>query len=306
MTEKLFIDTVVPSDETYRIVRDEERGEKYKSNMEGLWKIYRPYADDDYREQLAQDFHGRFWEMYLTCTLIEKSYGVVPKRTRSLGPDVLIEDSSRRIFVEAVTPSAGDDTNPDQVPEFKANTFRAERVPDDQITLRYCGSISDKYKKYESYVEKGIISPSDLYIVALNSCKIRVGTIDSRDEGDLPRIVRAVLPVGPLQATIGTSPNPTVQWQYQYRPSLSRAGGSTVPTDQFMKEEYAGMSGILYSHSDFANRPDQVGDDFIFLHNPQSARNSIPERYFRMGVEYLVRLEGDHLSISRNEWRVNR
>ena len=76
MGEKLFSDDINPSDELYRIIRDENRCANLKSDMENLWGIYHPYADGDFPKQLAQDFHARFWEMYLTCTLIYNSFKV--------------------------------------------------------------------------------------------------------------------------------------------------------------------------------------------------------------------------------------
>ena len=171
MTKELFIHEVDITDELYRIIRDEERCSGLKSYMESLWEIYSPYADRDFRYQVAQDFHARYWEMYLTCKLISMSLNIVPKQTGSQGPDILIDQSPRRIFLEAITPSEGASINPDKVEEFKVNTFVAVPVPDIEMILRYAGAISDKYKKYCEYLEQGIISPVDSYVIALNSCK---------------------------------------------------------------------------------------------------------------------------------------
>ena len=83
MVEKLFSDDINPCDELYRIIRYEDRCLQYKSYMEDLLGIYHQYADRDFPKQSAQDFHARFWEMFLTCTLISKSFKVVPKQTRA-------------------------------------------------------------------------------------------------------------------------------------------------------------------------------------------------------------------------------
>ena len=78
MTNKLFVDSIIPVDDCYRIVRDCKRQELLdgKQYMEDLWKRYYTYADRDFPQKLSEDFHARFWEMYLTCTLIEKSFNV--------------------------------------------------------------------------------------------------------------------------------------------------------------------------------------------------------------------------------------
>jgi hypothetical protein len=241
--------------------------------MENLWSSYCPFGDKDFPRQLAEDFHARFWEMYLTCTLIDKSFNVVPKQTRSKGPDILITDSSRRIFIEAIAPSEGCDDNPDKVPKLKSN--EATLVPDTEITLRYSGAIADKYKKYHTYLNQGIISPVDSYVIALNSCKIDTAIIDQITTSGIPRVMKAVLPIGYKQVVINKISGPVVDWTYQYRPNIYRKSGSAVPTDIFLSSEYASLSGVLYSRSDIANRPNRMGDDLIFIHNPKSIKNIV-------------------------------
>ncbi len=220
MAEHLFIDDINPCDELYRIIRDEDRCLHYKSYMEDLWRIYHPYADRDFPKQLPQDFHARFWEMYLTCTLISKSFKVIPKQTRAQGPDILIDDSSSKIFLEAITPSEGASSNPDKVPRLEVNTFKATPVPDTEIILRYSSAIADKYKKYLAYLKQGIVSLFDSYVIALNSCKIETAIIDTTGTNDLPRIIKAVLPIGYKEVVISRGSGQTVPWHYQYRPDI--------------------------------------------------------------------------------------
>ena len=142
--EKLFVDDTQALDTTYNTIIN---GSDYpyiaglKVFMEKLWLDYHHYADKDFRQKLREDFHSRFWEMYLTCTLLYKSFPVKRKKTNR-GPDILIEDSSRRIWIEAIAPTGGIDSNPDKVPNMKYGV--AQEVPDKEITLRYCSAISEK------------------------------------------------------------------------------------------------------------------------------------------------------------------
>jgi len=119
------------------MVRDCKRQEivNGKDYMERLWRQYHKYADRDFPKKLSEDFHARFWEMYLTCTLLGKSYDVCPRLTSSAGPDIKILDSGQSIYLEAVTPSKGIDSNKDRVP--KMPLMEAVRVPDKEITLRF-------------------------------------------------------------------------------------------------------------------------------------------------------------------------
>ncbi len=151
-----------------------------------------------------------------------------------------------------------------------------------------------------------VLSSSDSYVIALNSCKIEKAIIDTTGTNDLPRIVKAVLPIGYKEVTISAFSGSTVPWHYQYRPNIRRSSGSAVPTDLFLRDDYAGISGVLYSHSDIANRPYQMGDEFIFIHNPKSTQNAVPHEYFKLGVEYFIKLGKGQFSVSWKDWRKKR
>ncbi len=301
MVESLFSDDINPSDELYCIIRDEPRYARDKAWMEELWDTYQDYADKDFQKQLAQDFHARFWEMYLTCTLIFNSFKVVPKLTRSEGPDIEIDDSLRRIFLEAIAPSEGVSNNPDKVRRLEINTVKAMPVPEREILLRYSGAIAEKYKKYQIYLKQGIVSPSDCYIIALNSCKIETAIIDMTNTNDLPRIVKVVLPIADKVISVSSTQKVTVS--YDYRPNISRSSGSLIPTNLFLVDKYSGLSGILYSDSDVVKHPNRAGHEFIFIHNPKSMQNAIPNEYFKLGIEYFVELGKINFSVYWKDWR---
>ena len=311
MVENLFKYDIKCTDETYRIIRDEDRLKDYKSYLESLWQTYYRYSDNDFPMKLAHDFDAHFWEMHLTCNLISKSFPVVPKK-ESKGPDILITDSIRRIFIEVVTCDEGALTNPDRVPErpvYIINTIRTAKAfpfPENEILLRYTGKILDKYKQYIAYLEKGIVSASDSYIIALNSCKIRQAILGDGIGGSaLPLIVKAVLPIGHKAVTISKLSGSALDWHYQYRPNILRSSGSDVNPDLFLRDEYNGISGVLYSNTHvwniFSSRI-KHGDDIIFIHNPK-AMNSIPNDYFRFGIEYIIKANDACFSIRINDWR---
>ena len=282
MLERLFSDDINPSDELYRILRDEERYVKNKSYVENLWDTYKPYADRDFPKQLAQDFHARFWEMYLTCTLVHNSFNVVPKQAKVYGPDVKIDHASTTIWVEAVTPESGDPSKPDSVPNLKMGV--AQNVPDDRIILRYRSAIHDKYYgKYFRDLENGTIKNDDCYIIALNDCKIR------HADREPPRIVRSVLPFGWQVVTVDTSSHKVVNQGFQYRAYLRKASGGKVDTDIFLKSEYNHISAVMFSNVDAANLPLAMGDDFIIIRNPLALRE-LPNDFPQVGREYKAEL----------------
>jgi len=157
MDDSLFIKAIQAPDDIYNVIRD--RQDPYptwiRSIMEELWRKYRPYADRNFRQQMQVDLHSRFWEMYLACTLLGKSIPISHVRA---GPDIFVEHEDRRIWIEAIAPTSGADTNPDRVPDMKLGVATA--VPDDEIVLRYRAAIREKYdNKYRNYINSGLIMP---------------------------------------------------------------------------------------------------------------------------------------------------
>jgi hypothetical protein len=294
MAEKLFIDDVTVSDEFYRMIRDENRAPvvELRSYLENLWGTYHDYADKDFPRQLAQDFQARFWEMYLTCTLIDKSFNVLPKRTRARGPDIRIEYGSTTIWIEAVTPTVGDSNKPDSVPPVKMGV--AQEVPDEQMTLRYRSAIHDKYfGKYFTYLRDGIIRSGDCYVIALNGCRMpwRGGDYEP------PRIVRSVLPFGWKVVTIDTSSHKIVNTGHQYRAHLRKASGDKVETDIFVKPEYSHLSAVMFSEANIANLRSGMGDDFIIVDNPLASKR-LPDDFPKVGKKYEAELSEDTIKVS--------
>lgn len=291
MGKKLFIDDVIPSDDLYLIFRDETRLADTKSFIEDLWGIYHPYADKDFEKQLPHDFAARFWEMYLTCTLVHKSYNVIPKKTRAEGPDIKIVSASTTIWVEAVTPTSGDGNKPDSVQSPKLGV--AQQIPDEQLTLRYCSAIRDKYyNKYFQYLEKEIIKSDDCYIIALNGCRLPWAGSDLH----IPRIVQSVLPYGPPVVTIDTASHEVVNRGYQYRSFLIKVSGAQVDTDIFIKPEYARISAVLFSKINASNLTPSMGDDFIIVRNPLASQE-LPDDFPKVGIEYKAELSETKINL---------
>lgn len=302
MVEKLFIKDITPCDELYRIIRDENRPEvvELKCYMENLWGTYHPYADKDFPKQLARDFDARFWEMYLACTLVHKSYNVIPKEGRARGPDIKIEHASANIWIEAVVPTSGDLRKPDSVTSPRMGV--AQEIPDEKITLRYRSVINDKYfDKYFKYVENGIIRNEDCYIIALNGCRIPWA---GHGDFEPPRIVRSVLPFGWKKVTVDTRLHKIVNSGHHYRSHLRKASGDKVDTDIFLKKEYRHISAVMSSHVNVANPTSNMGDDFIIVNNPLASRK-LPDDFPRVGRKYEVDLSDNKIKVFPRDLRQN-
>jgi hypothetical protein len=133
-------------DQRYTLVRDDLRFHQEKAFLEHLWESFEPFADPDFKSELAKQFHPRFWEMYLACTLIELGFNLIPRQC-SYGPDIHIELDGINIWIEATAPDAG--SGIDAVPGHPKNS-NGIKVPEEQIILRLTNSIDKKTKNIEN------------------------------------------------------------------------------------------------------------------------------------------------------------
>jgi hypothetical protein len=119
MDDYLFVNGIQAPDQEYNTFRDSSSpyANQLRSFMESLWRKYQPYADSNFRQQIQVDLHSRFWEMYLACTLLENS---IPLSRMNAGPDIFIEHDVGQIWMEAIAPTTGADTNLDRVPDMKS------------------------------------------------------------------------------------------------------------------------------------------------------------------------------------------
>lgn len=244
----------------YQNTRDDPRGAQHKAFVEALWEQFHPLADFHFREDARNHFLERFWEMYLAVTLLE--HGCDLHRHGNEGPEFFVVVENRRIWFEAVSPGPG--TGPDQVQEFPLGT--AGYVPTEKILLRYTNALDEKRKRFAAATAKGIVSPDDLYILAINAR----GIPHARYGGKLPFYIQAFLPIGPFSMTIDKETLKVTDSFYQYRPEVSKLSGSSVSTRPFLDEQASFCSAVLHSAVDCANHPDQLGGDFSILHNPKS------------------------------------
>ena len=94
----------LPDDSAFLHLR--ERIEELFSYLDGL-------EDFHLEKQLDQDPNAQLWEMMVGKILEVEGYQ--PKSTDQ-GPDFVIEKDGKKVFIEAVCPGPGDDTNPNSVP----------------------------------------------------------------------------------------------------------------------------------------------------------------------------------------------
>lgn len=273
------------SDLGYCAIRDgsQEHLKLAKAHCNYLWIFFEQHADKEYRTELRRTFDARYWEMYLTTSLILAGYEVTCPKP---GPDVGIIYRRKRIWFEAVAPDCGHPGKPDSVP-----TEVGGQVPEEKIILRYLNSISTKYNdQYSKWLAKGTVSDKDAMVYAINPWAIPWDHEDS----DPPRILQAAYNVGPPNVDVDPTSMRVVGTGYEFRGFIPKAPreqgqkGEKIPTGVFQQKEYAWLSGLLCSRAEAVNRPPEMGADFQ-LAPSLHANVSLPEAFRLQGTYYATK-----------------
>jgi len=297
---KLFDTTIEKCDSSYKSIRDESGLETQKQYFETLWEKYKNYADPDFIKKFPnEEFHQRFWEMYLTCTLKEYGHSPIPK-SKSNGPDICLKYGNLNIWIEAVAPTQG--IGEDMVPYLTTDSF--DLVPEEKIVLRYTAAILEKWKKLKGYkddkgeyhlgyIDKGIIKSTDPFIIAVNGGAIPFA--ECEDEY-VPYIMRAVLPYADPKVIFDTKSNEIIGKVISYRPMILKKNKSPIYTLSFADKKFSNITGIIFSNANSLGAHEKKGREFIYIRN-QNARNKLPHCWLEFGAEFY--LEEGHKYINR-------
>lgn len=275
------------TDKRYLLVCNDSRFEEQRVFMESLWGQFQAFADPNFKLEIANQFHSRFWEMYLACTFLELGFELLPRKS-SYGPDIQIALHDRKLWIEATAPDAG--SGDDAVPGYSKsdNSIEWIRIPEEQIILRLTNSFFKKRKSFEEYISSGFISKNDICVIAINGFDIP----HVLSETDIPYMVKSVLPFGDLSVTLDVSEMKPINEFYVYRDNIQKKSGASVPTKAFQDPVNDFVSGLLFSTAELWNLPSDLGIDFRFIHNPL-AKQPLDKKWIGRGKEFWV--EGDQL-----------
>lgn len=258
-------------------------------------------ADTKFVDELGQD-ERKFWagvsEALVATRLRSK---VFPKRAIGKGPDFLVMEGARRVWIEVVCPEPmgvpGEWTRPE--PNV-VHTF-----PHQEILLRWTAAIQQKARKVigdekdPGYLRKGIVAPDDAYVIAVNACRLRSGPF-SYLEGisGFPFALEAVFPVGPRELTLDVTTMRTVGQGHAYRPYVVKANGSRVEALTFLDPRFSAVSAIwaldLDGGSAVGNR-----EPSAVIHNPL-AKNPVARGFLPADEEFVATRDGDVFVVKKD------
>ena len=271
-------------DSIYNSLKNEinPRCKESKLFVESLCDKANKYVDKNFLIDLPDQFHQRFWEIYLATSLLEIGKNLEPN-DRNYGADICISsDDDSIIWVEAVTVSLG------QSEEAQEKEDEAMDVPDEQIKLRLLNAFSVKSEKYKHYRRKNWITDKEPYIIAINAAQVPLSSC----EREIPRIIRSLLPFGDEVLYFDRETLKTIKSIHNYQGVVIKKSGTEIETTSFLNIEHSGISAIIYSCADVFNYRSRIGESLLLFHNPK-AMNPLPLGFLKKGCEYWI--EDQHL-----------
>lgn len=258
--------------------------------LEQMWARYEPYADPDFRHGFARDVDGRFWEMYLGCTLLDAGHNLLPvvERQREGGqPDLCVLEDHGRTWIEAIAPDDGE-PGPDQivrpVPINEGGGLAA--APIRQAQLRTSGAFWTKAQKIGCYLEQGVIAPEDRRVIAISASRFGAYVPDR----PLPLIMTTLFPIGDAYITIDRATGDVVEEGFHAAPVIPRAA-KPIPRTAFLDPRFADISGVIWSRLGIGALSRQARP-LTFVHNPL-AETRIPENWGPWDCEFVTRRNGE-------------
>ncbi len=225
--------------------------------------------DPHFEQELDRDPHARLWEMMVAKIL--KFEGYEPKSTDH-GPDFVVERGGKRIFIEAICPGPGDEGNPNSVPPIIYGAPIFQDVPVAQIVLRIRSALEEKKRKYKQYLKEGIVSASDVCVIAVSSSKL-----SPRAKLWPPAIMRATHGLGNPYVVFGQGEG-VVGEGIESCESIPKVNGQEIDTRFFLSEDNSLISAVLYSHCSFFSLVFDLFDESMIVHNPK-ARVPLPQGF---------------------------
>jgi hypothetical protein len=242
--------------------------------------------DSNFSTALDADPLARIWEM-MVATILKES-GLTVFSSGGIGPDFTTVNHSKKIVVEAICATPGEDGRPDSVPPLVPRPD-FQKVPVDQLLLRIRSAIHDKKQVLDRYRETGVISSEDLCVIAISSSKL------SQARSCVPCLgVTATLGYGGPYAVFDSRTAEKIEEGLLLKENVRKVNNSLVDTLAFLDDSNSMIAGILYSDASMYSLNFALTEATYFIHNPKAQQCVLPGT-FKVGHELwtILSTEGD-------------
>ncbi|MEX1136828.1 MAG: hypothetical protein WEB89_07990 [Balneolales bacterium] len=273
----LFKEKNSAGSELYARIRDHESS--LKKLFEEFWQRYEPYSDQGFQERLQNQFHQRWWEMYLGIGLLNLNLNLNPSR-KEKGPDFEIKLSDKTLWIEAVAPNLGNGDN--SLPEMLEGVHN---LPEKEFLLRLRTSLDYKLKKIKSYKNEYIPS-NDVFIIAISSCALSgYGALM-----DFPVPAPLKILAGAKNLVLNEKGN-----FVNFRPNITKNSGSTVDTNLFKNQSFKEISAVLYSNCRILKSHSKPEESFQLFLNPNFENDYFFEPFEGIDIWYHYTDNGESI-----------
>lgn len=235
-----------------------------RAHCEDLWRDFQPFADNNFIEEFALHLQERWFEMYLTVTLLRAGLDV---QARKPGPDVLLRVDGRRVWIEGTCATPGAPGLPDSVPPPQYAAIgeppNVTARPTRQMALRLRNSLATKATVFRRYLAENIVGDEDVLVIAINVREVH-GLWADMDE----IMRRAFYGVGDLILTFDRTTSTVIGRQNEQLTHIAKQStGAGVGVQPFIDNSMPHISAVIGSWADAANLPTHLGGDFLLLPN---------------------------------------
>lgn len=206
---------------------------------------------------------------------------------RRAGPDFCLKHRGRKIWIEAVVATNGQDGHPDQVPDFPYDGVM-RGIPSNKIDLRLTNAFETKSQKFTGYREQGIVAQDDISIIAIHPGKLAHLT---DLEGRLSPW-STLYPFGDQYISFAPDSNDS-ESGYHRRNFVTKSNDATVPIGTFANGQHSHISCVIWSNT--VNLVSNEVIDLAMFHNPE-AKQRLPIGWLDWATEWKGELNEDGLS----------
>jgi hypothetical protein len=271
----------------YLIPHDNKNAEAWRQAMTATCKSFASsgLCDPKFSTEMECMDKGKTWscisEALVYTLLKEKKF--LSRQNLGSGPDFLVTDGERRVWIEVVCPE------PSGLSEDWLNCVpdKVWSFPHQEILLRWTSAIKAKADKFESYLSNKVVSSEDIFVIAVNGCRLRNGPFSSiMGISQHPVAAEVVFGFGPYQIHIDRKTLEATSADHSYRPSVRNQNDAVISTNTFMDDRFNQISAIwaldINGHSVIGgSEPKYV------VHNPK-ATNPLSQRYLKSDGEYIA------------------
>ena len=290
-----------PGDGRRKIVRDEIAKVCNAFVESGL-------ADVKFTKELCSGSEQKFWSCVSEALLAARlrDMGLDPAASQGGGPDFLLTENGRKIWIEVICPEPTGVPSDWLRPE-SGEVVKVVKFPHEEILLRWTSAIKEKAEKLigsldgsiKGYIEKGIVSSGDAYVIAVNGRHLRNDPFPVLlGISQFPFAAEAVFAIGPYQIRIDRETLKQIGADHQHRPIISKPNGTLVPSYIFLDPRFQPISAIWAVDVDATSAIGNL-EPMAVIHNPY-AINPIPTGFLPAQDEYVAK------PIGTGEFELNR